>query len=494
MQLVFLTTSSVLVVLPTKHSTPLLQSGTTTQNVVSGSVTGDLGEYGIKFPTADSGLQIALGAEYRRDSLESVTDVTFATGDGAGQGGPTIGLSGAIDTYDVFGEFQLPIMNGRPGAELLQIGGAYRFSDYSTGISSDTWKIDVDYAPTSDIRFRAGYQRAVRAPNVIDLFSAQGFGLFDGFDPCSDDGNGGDPLATQARCEAFGVPTSSYGNQAVLTSPADQYNTLSGGNPNLDPEEAETYTIGFVLTPSFLPTLNVSVDYFDITVENLITNLDQNSILDQCYVQGNDALCDNVVRNPLGQLWTGTGNVIALNTNIGGLETAGVDLNAAYSYDAGNLGTFSTTLNGTYVDKLITDEGLAGTAPYDCVGEYASSCGTPNPKWRHRARVSWMTPLEGLDVSATWRYYGKSDIYVPGGDDSGVSDRIDYELDAFNYLDLAGSYQATDWASFRFGVNNVLDKAPPIVSGGGASTNGNTYTTLYDALGRYIFAGVTLDF
>lgn len=176
---------------------PLLQNGTTTQNIVSGVLSGDLGQYGWKSPSADTGLQVALGLEYRRDALESITDNSFATGDGAGQGGPTIGLSGAIDAYEIFGEFQMPLVEGKPGIELLSIGGAYRFSDYSTGISSDSYKFDADYAPTSDIRFRASYQQAVRAPNVIDLFRAQGFNLFDMDDDLCDftdpagDGTGG---------------------------------------------------------------------------------------------------------------------------------------------------------------------------------------------------------------------------------------------------------------------------------------------------------------
>ena len=125
---------------------PLLQNGTTEQNIVTGVLTGDLGQYGFQLPSANSGLQVAIGAEYRRDALESITDNSFATGDGAGQGGPTIGLSGDIDSYDFFGEFQMPLVEGRPGVELLSVEGAYRYSDYSTGISSDSYKIGGDYA------------------------------------------------------------------------------------------------------------------------------------------------------------------------------------------------------------------------------------------------------------------------------------------------------------------------------------------------------------
>ncbi len=475
---------------------PLVQTGTTTQNVVTATLAGDLGQYGWKLGSADEGLKVVGGVEYKRDALESITDVTFSSGDGAGQGGPTIGLSGDIDSYEAFGEFQLPLVTGKPGIELLDVSGAYRYATYSTGVSSDSWKIEGNYAPTEDLRLRASFNRAVRAPNVIELFAAQGAGLFDGYDPCAEDAAGGAPEATLARCTAFGVPAANYGNLLALQSPADQYNNLTGGNPDLLPEEGETITLGFVATPSFLPGLNLSVDYFDIKIENVISSLDENSILNQCYVLNNDALCAQVQRNGNGSLWTGSGRVEATNINLGGLETSGVDVNGAYGFEAGKLGGITLSINGTYVDKLVTDEGLAGVDPYDCIGQYASSCGTPNPQWRHRARMAWETPVENLSLNATWRYIGETDIFVAGAatDPAAVVARIDYEIEPVNYLDLAGTWGVKDWATLRFGVNNVLDKAPPLVAGGGASSNGNTYGQLYESNGRFAFVGVTLDF
>ncbi|NBU29416.1 MAG: TonB-dependent receptor, partial [Caulobacteraceae bacterium] len=232
--------------------TPGIQRGATTQQVVSGSVAGDLGAYGVKTPWATNGLQIAVGAEYRRDGLESTTDNAFSTGDLAGQGGPTIGLEGVTEVYDLFAEARMSIIEDAPFAKLLSVEAAYRFSDYGTGINTDTYKLAGDWAPTEDIRFRASYQQAVRAANVIELFTAQGFGLFDlDEDPC-----GAARTATLAQCVANGVPAANYGSGA-LDSPAGQYNLLGGGNPNLAPEAAKTSTVGFVLTPGFIPGLNV---------------------------------------------------------------------------------------------------------------------------------------------------------------------------------------------------------------------------------------------
>ena len=198
---------------------------------------------------------MAFGAEYRRDSLDLVTDVTYSTGDGAGQGGPTIGLGGAQSTYDLFGEFQLPIVEGLPFAESISIDGAYRASDYALGGKTDTWKIGMDYAPVSDIRFRASYQSATRAPNVIDLFTAEGFNLFDmDADPC--DATSAGTYAGNAVCigtNSWQV-TSAQTTSGLLTNDAGQYNRLQSGTSTLTPEDSET-TTSVSYTHLTLPTI-----------------------------------------------------------------------------------------------------------------------------------------------------------------------------------------------------------------------------------------------
>ena len=470
---------------------PLLQNGTTTQNIVTGVLTGDLGQYGWKSPSADNGLQVAFGAEYRRDSLESITDNSFATGDGAGQGGPTIGLSGAIDAYDIFGEFQMPLVEGKPGVELLTLEGAYRYSDYSTGISSDSYKIGGDYAPTSDIRFRVSYQQAVRAPNVIDLFQAQGFNLFDlDYDLCDltvSDDNDATRAASCVGTNPWQV-TSAQANGGALDSPAGQYNYLQGGNPDLQPEEAKTLTVGFVATPSFLPGFSASVDYYDIEITDAISQVGASVTMQLCYLQGDMDACNRIQRNANGQLWVGAGNIVDLNVNIGGVETSGVDVSAAYGFDMGTYGSLNLTMNGTFLDSFDVDPVGNAAYAYDCVGKYGNDCFTPTPEWRHRARANWATPWDGVDLSATWRYIGSVDL------DTGETGRVDSTLDAQNYFDLAGTWSAKDWVSFRFGVNNVLDDDPPLSASTGTTGNGNTYPQTYDALGRYFFVGATFDF
>ncbi len=454
---------------------PGIQTASTTQQVVTASVAGDLGAYGVKTPWTTNGIQVAFGAEYRRDELRSDTDNAFATGDLAGQGGPTIGLSGATEVYDLFAEVRVPLIEDMPGAKLLSAEFAYRFSDYGTGVNTDTYKIAGDWAPVEDLRFRASYQKAVRAPNVIELFTAQGLGLFDmDEDPC-----GPAATATLAQCVATGVSAGQYGSDS-LDSPAGQYNLFGGGNPNLSPEEAKTYTIGVVFTPTFLPGFNFSVDYFNIEVTNIITTFGAGNTVAACYEDNDATACSRINRNALGNLWTNGSFVEDFNINVGFLETEGYDFVGTYAYDLGDMGGLSFNFVGTKLETLNSSNNG------DCLGKFGPSCGVPAPEWRHRFRVGYDTPW-GIDVAGTWRYIGEVELET--------GDRpLDGTFEAENYFDLFASWKATDNASFRVGVNNILDNDPPVSRSVGTTGNGNTYPQTYDALGRYMFVGFTLDF
>ncbi|WIY69038.1 TonB-dependent receptor [Aquidulcibacter paucihalophilus] len=481
---------------------PLIQRGETTQQVVTAAITGDTG---WSMPTASRTVQVAFGAEYRRDYLASTTDANFASGDGTGQGGPTIGLSGDADVAEVFGEIQIPLADDQPWAYSASIDAAYRRSEYEN-ISTDTYKVGADYAPVEDLRFRASYSHAVRAPNVIELFSAQGFGLFDADrDPC--DATTG---AVAANCIGSAPHQVTAGQSAsgALNSPAGQYNQLTGGNPNLNPEEADTFTYGVVWTPSFVPGFNLTVDYFDIEVDGLISTVGPLNTIAQCYGTTPDAAaCARITRNAGGNLWVGTGVVSDLNENIGGLGTTGWDFNANYAFDledmgVANMGSINMSFVGTLLDSHVTDTGLgAANSVYDCAGFYGNQCTdgstltTPNPEWRHRARATWLTPWD-VDISATWRHYGEVELAVLAADGSlnNGGTRIDRFFDAENYLDLAATWQVMDNVSLRAGVNNVFDDDPQLSLSAGTSGNGNTYPQLYDSQGRYFFFGVTANF
>jgi len=339
---------------------------------------------------------------------------------------------------------------------------------------------------------------------VIELFTAQGFNLFDmDADPC--DKNSAETYVGDAACIGNN-PWQVSPDQSVsagLSSPSDQYNFLQGGNTELTPERSDTLTFGVVFTPEFIPGFNLTIDYFDIKIENLISSVGAQNSLDACYTSGLIAACNNIKRNANGQLWVGTGNVVDLNTNIGGLSTSGVDVAANYSVDLADFGwegagRLGFAMVGTWLSELKTDTGLGfANSEYDCAGFYANQCGVPNPEWRHRLRVDWGTPIDGLNINGTWRYYGSAEIAVLGADGSlsnAPDTRLDRSLDAMNYFDLAGTWQMRDNISVRAGVNNVFDTDPPLSYSVGTTGNNNTYPQLYNAMGRYFFFGVTANF
>ena len=193
-------------------------------------------------------------------------------------------------------EASVPLVQGKTGAEQLSFDTAYRYSDYSSGTTTDTYKFGADWAPVQDIRFRASYQRAVRAPNIVELFTAQGFNLFDmDGDPCGA-AIGATSGASLAECQATGVPAANYRSRRSTARPVST-TSLQGGNPALEPEESTTVSYGIVFTPGFAPGLSVSVDYFDIEIEELISTFGAENTLNACYQTNDPAACARIHRN-----------------------------------------------------------------------------------------------------------------------------------------------------------------------------------------------------
>jgi|RhiMetdeSRZDD1v2_1073273.scaffolds.fasta_scaffold16265_4 iron complex outermembrane receptor protein len=479
---------------------PGLSEGETVEQILSGSISGDLGQYGLKLPTANDGLGVAFGAEYRSERSELRTDQAFQTNDLAGQGAPTLDTFGSFDVKELFAEARLPILQDKPFADTLSLEAGYRYSDYNLGFNTDSYKAGLQWAPISDLLFRGSYQRAVRSPNVQELFLQPRVQLDGNTDPCSND-VGGTPTASFEECARSGVTAAQYGN--ILANPAAQYNGLVGGNTNLDPEESDTYSFGFVLTPNFLPGFTFTVDYYDIKVDKLINSLGADFILGQCLESGDPTFCDRVHRAGNGSIWLGDQGFIddpILNT--GSLQTKGVDAEANYRFEMGKLGSLGMQFIGTYVDEFLT-EPLKGSPKYDCAGLFGTVCGTPVPDWRHKLRANWTTPWN-MDLALTWRYIAAVDDDRTSSDPSLTADVIqtDKHLGSRSYFDLTGSYTMSDMGPFssvtgRLGINNILDKDPPLV---GQDTcpavfcNGNTFPQVYDTLGRYVFVGLTADF
>jgi len=479
--------------------TPGFQQGYINETIANANFTLEGGEYGLQSPWSDRGVGLNLGGEYRKELLHYTTDIEFQTGDLAGQGTSLKPVDGDFDVREAFAELQVPIVSHSIFEELT-LGAGYRYSDYKVAghhFSTDTYKLSVEFAPIHDVKARASYNRAVRAPNVVELFGPQAVALGGTVDPCA----GAVPTATLAQCQLTGVTAAQYGS--IQPNPANQYNALFGGNPNLSPETADTYTLGVVLQPRFVPGFAVTVDYFKIGVRDLISpGIGFQTIMAQCLNAGQ--LCSLIHRVPgNGSLWLSPAGYIENTTlNVGALKTSGIDVNASYARRISGLGNLNASFVGTYVQKLIFEPLPEGVGAYDCRGFFGATCGTPTPKWRHTLRIGFTMP-NGLGISTRWRYFSsvRNDTLSDDPDLNGTgtphSAPGNAKYNAKSFFDLALSARLGDRYNLRLGANNILDTQPP-VSGQEVTPlpfgTGNTFPQVYDALGRYLFAGVTVDF
>jgi len=483
-------------------SSPGLIQASTEEDIVSGYVNGDLTRNGIKTPWADDGLKVVFGTEYRRDRLTTNPDEEFQTADLAGFGSPVPPVDANFHVWEAFTEERMPLVHNMPGAKALDLEAGYRYSSYSIGFNTNTYKFGVEWAPVSDVRLRASYNRAVRVPNIQELYQPQHVGLDTGGDGCAT------KQYTAAQCALTGLNPALYGNSS-LVSPAGQYNGLIGGNPTMKPEVGTTTNVGLVFTPSFLPHFSATVDYTDIKITGLVQSYGPNLVLQNCIASGDPASswCKLIHRNSGGSLWSNSqGYTIDPLLNEGGLENKGVDLGVAYRFDMGRAGRLRTRFDGGYLLKLNYTPG-GGGLPYDCAGKFGPSCSPATPKYRHRFSTDWDTPVSGLAFGATWRYFNPTKNTLL---DSGTPDYVgaatiasngpppDARIPSISYLDLRVAY-TIDKVTARLGVNNVLDKDPPIIdtvnSGGNQIyAESNTYPGMYDNGGRYLFLNVTVDF
>ncbi len=478
---------------------PGFLSGDTVEQVASASINGDLGKYNIKSPFATEGVGIALGTEYRRENLLYQTDAEEQSGDLSG-GGQNEGDSGTYQVSELYGEARVPLAQNLPFIKSINFNPGYRFSDYSSiGITS-TYKLDFDYSPSRDIRFRYSYNVAVRAPNIDELYTPQTLGLFGGQDPCAAPASN-NPVP--AACAAQGVTKAQY-DAGISQCPAAQCGTLGGGNPDLKAETANTYTYGFVATPRWIPRLSLSADYYNIRISGLVeAGLGgATSELTGCAQTLNAAQCSLIHRDPAtGELF-GAGYVAVINTNDGFVQTKGIDVAANYALPINKFGRVDFKLTGTYTAHYV-QESYQGSGTYDCAGLFGVTCGTPLPHWRSNFRVTWTTPWK-VTASVQWRFIGATKVDIDESNPllqvygPGLDEQIDSKIGDVSYFDATLQWKVRDGMVLRGGVNNIFDINPPfgdannlsVFSGG----NANTFPQLYDTMGRNIFVGLTADF
>ena len=443
------------------------------QTTFTAYVTGDTG-YSI--PGAPGNVSVVAGFESRELSSDFRPDLPSRTGDRSGSGGATLPLGGKYDVDEFFVELGIPV------TDTVSMDAGFRSADYSTGNDTTAMKLGAFWTVNDKVSVRGSFQTSQRHANLAELYQGIGQGLVDlDYDPCGiDPDTGAAPIATQAQCENTGLPANLYGTD--LKSPADQYNIQTGGNPNVNPEESESITIGVVLNP--MDGLTLTVDYFDITVEDGIGTVSPKTALDKCIETGAAAFCNLINRNPVnGSLWLTGGYISAQITNISEEQTSGIDVIFDYSVDT-NWGPLVVSGVTTLLDSYDIIE-LPGEAAIGCSGNWGGSCGkNPMPEVMGSYTVGLTTEFD-TDVILGVRYLGETDDLNAN----------DIDFDAYTYLDATAIYSVNDNMSVTLGVSNLLDKEPGYTSDAGtAPGNGNTFPGYFDAFGRHIHLSINYSY
>lgn len=502
-----------------------LQEESTTTNKFSltqfrGNISGDMG-FGVPF--ASNPVAFAVGAEWRDYSAQQKSDTLGQSGDLGGAGGAAPNIDGGYQVYEFFGEIIAPLVQDKPFFEDLTLEAGVRYSKYTidapTSPGYDTWtyKLAGSWTVGGGLKVRGGYARAVRAPNIAELFSPVNFSLTNlADDPCASLDDAGESLGRPAPtgellavCLAQGAPSSSIGAIALPT--AGQANTRTAGNVNLQPETSDSYTLGVVLSPQFAPGLSVTVDYYNINIVDAITSPTSGDAILNCFGanptspaagSSNSAACRVIQRNPITGGLDGTliGGLFQPTSNLGKLLTDGVDFTANYGTDFGAVGwNIAVTGNWTSRSKFQATP----TSPYrECVGLYSADCTSIQPEWQWSVRNT--LTVSDFDFSLLWRYLSKTrfetqDAFrgtLSGGNLNGQEADFNF-IPAWSIFDLSARFQASENFSFTVAISNLFDKQPKVVGNTIGSTSfnsGNVYPSTYDALGRRFAIGARVKF
>lgn len=484
------------------------QVGYARQAVLDAKVIGELDKYGIKMPLADDGINVAAGAEYRTQTISNLPDLAYLSGDLLATGGarPTVGT---YHVSEIFGEIRIPLIDKRPFFKSLTVDISDRYARYSPQGAVNAYNIGLEWAPIDLMRFRGSLSRAIRAPNGHELFLSEVLSQVPQPDPCAgSDPAAANPNATLAGCANSGVTAAQYGKIPAASS----FNQLTGGNPRLKPETADTFTAGIVLTPvDWARNLIVSADYWRIKINQYIGSLASVDSLNNCIASGAPVYCSLVVRDANGSLSVGNGptagRVIGTGLNTGSFGMSGVDIDGRYILDLRGTGwRYGGTLSFSFTGSVAvsnTIEVVPGLPAFDCTGFYGPTCTgegptSPIPKWRHKLRSTWK-PTENFNVSLNWRHIGSLSSEQTSSSPhlaTGTVYPVDARIPSFEYFDLDTSFALGPHVELRLGVNNLLDRNPPI-AGFNANpllVNGNMVAAMYDTLGRYLFVGLTAKF
>ena len=460
--------------------------GTIEQMTLSALVTGDL----MELPAGTLGL--AAGLEYREDDSRTITDSLFRD-----QGTTFVAVpnnSGSTDVAEVFVETVVPLIADRPFANYLGVDAAVRFADYSHVGSVLSYKAGFEYAPAQSLRFRGGVSRATRAPSILEAFSAPRTTAFNVDDPC-DGVRATDTGVIADNCLSIPEIAAEVADGSAFDGDVQQENRgFNLGNPDLIEEQADTITIGLVYEPEFLPGFGISVDWWDIDIEDAIVDTDRDISVDVCYrSEGlSSQECSLIFRDGTGQI----NRVDSEPRNESGFVTSGIDVYANYLWELneGNLNLEVTWTHLLEKDELRIIDSTTGEIDVDDdLGE------VENPKNRVQLqasynsgpwRVSWLTNILGeVNTSNSALAAEDNPLLIPFR-----------KIDTHYISRVNGSYTFGDDNQYQIfaGINNIFDEDPPLIPDNIDEETDRESACVsncsqYDPVGRSYFVGFSMS-
>lgn len=477
------------------------------QTIATGFVAGPM------FELPGGTAMFSTGFEYRDEYSEQIPD--GLTQQGLNAGNKTPPTVGGYDVSEAFVEFSLPILADLPLVSSLEMDIAARFSDYSTVGQTSAYAAALRYSPNDDLMVRTQFSRAVRAPNINELFGALSQTFPQVVDPCNGvtvDASGAPGFLVNNSAPAEGierlndeVAVACMQDPAVAARVAERgsmildqaelqgvsgFNggALAAGN-TLTEETADTFTVGFVWNPSFADwaePLSVTMDYYDIEIEDALGTLGRGTSLSNCYVGGqydpSSPFCGNITRFGRGSPSVGALRFVnAYTQNVASLKTTGLDIDVSYDFDLNNFGLLQASVNYTH---LLNEE----STPFDGaeVVDTKGTLGSAEHKANMRLRYT------NGDASVTWtsRFISAS-TFTNNENSFWYGEEVPSQL----FHNLQAGYSLTDGIRLNMGIDNITDEYVHIGMGApGTSTGWDTAPDVYDALGRRYYMGVTAKF